>query len=297
MQKSDTVKVENRKRYKYLIMKSACALLTKKTYTDVWKRGKKYAEDGHVEIVSMDDKHIEASVKGTGVYSVSLKFSGSGISNKCTCPYSYGACKHAVATAIIWDEKRGIASPDAGKVEAYTVPPSTISRANINKMFAKPLQADLQVLRTLVDEQGRWSRPHSKLPERPNFCDDENKPLDEEEIKKTSKEITAWARRPKYDPYFCAGEMVAAYCEVIKSIKKRLPVSEPLIVAAILLDAQKFHYKLVMQLIDSSDGLHVFTEAYLEDLAGALKKITIDKSAQPTLLSMTNKYEAHKNDY
>lgn len=276
---------------------SACTLLMKKTYTDVWVRGKKYAEDKRVEIASMDDKHIETNVKGTDSYHVSLKFSGSGISNKCTCPYSSGACKHMVATAIIWDEKRGILSPDDNKVKIYTVPPPAVSRAQINRMFAKPLEADLQVLRTLAEEHGRWSRPHSKLPDRPNFSDDEKEPLKREEVKEAFKEITKWSRRAKYDPYFCAGEMVAAYCEVIKVVKKRLSVSESLIVADILLDAQKFHYKLVTQLIDSSDGLHVFTEAYLEDLSEALKKTAVDKKEQFAILNVIKEFEAHRNDY
>lgn len=269
----------------------------KKTYRDVWMRGKKYAEDGHVEVISMDDKLIEAAVKGTESYHVSLKFSGSGISNKCTCPYVSGACKHMVATTIVWDEKRGIQSPDAKKIEAYTVSPPNVSRAQINKMFAKPLEADFGLLRILAEERGSWSRPHSKLPERPSFSDDEAKPLDKKEAQGAFKEMIEWTRRSRYDPYFCAGEMVAAYCEVMCSLKKRLPASEPLTVAEILLDAQKFHYKLVMQLIDSSDGLHIFTEAYLEDLFAALKKMVLDKTAQSAVLNMIGEYEAHRNDY
>ena len=278
-------------------MQSACTLLMKKTYTDVWTRGKKYAEDGHVEIISMNDKLIEAVVKGTDSYHVSLKFSGSGISDKCTCPYASGACKHAVATAIIGDEKRGIPSPDDRKIEIYTVPPLATSRAQINKMFDKPLQADLQVLRTLTDERGRWSRPHSKLPEKPYFSDDEKEPLNREEVEEAFKEMTKWTRRAKYDPYFCAGEMVAAYCEVMRSIKRRLPVSEPLTAASIILDAQKFHYKLVMQLIDSSDGLHAFTEAYLEDVFKALKDIKTASNSAVELVNMLDEYERQRNNY
>lgn len=282
---------------------SACALLMKKAYTDVWMRGREYAQKGCVDIVVMDDRHIEAFVKGTKLYNVNLSFVGSGISKKCTCPYASGsqarhaACKHMAAVAIVWDERRGIPSPDIRKIEAYTVPPLSISRAQINKMFTKPLQADLQVLRTLAEERGSWSRPHSKLPDRPSFSDDANKPLDREELEAAFKEITKWTRRSRYDPYFCAGEMVVAYCEVMRSVKKRLGVSDLLTAAAILLDAQKFHYKLVMELIDDSDGLHVFTEAHLEDIFKALKDITIASQPQPEMARILNEYEAHKNHY
>ena len=282
---------------------SACALLMKKTYRNVWMRGREYAGKGHVEVVAMNDEHIKAIVKGKESYNVNLSFPASGISKKCTCPYAVGsearhaACKHMVATAIVWDEDRDIPPPDTKKIEAYTVPPQSAPRAQINKLFTKPLQADLQTLRTLTDERGGWSRPHSKLPDRPYFSDDEKAPLNIEEVEDAFKEMTKWTHRAKYDPYFCAGEMVAAYCEVIRSVKRRLPVSEPLTVASILLDAQKFHYKLVIQLIDSSDGLHVFTEAHLEDVFKEFKNMVSDSKDKIGLLSILNKYEANRNNY
>ena len=278
-------------------MKSACDLLMKKTYREVWLRGKKYAEEGRVEVISMNDKAIEATVKGTESYNVSLKFPGSGISNKCTCPYGSGACKHMVATAILWDENRGIKSPDAKKIEAYTVPPPEVSRAEINKMFAKPLEADLEVLRTLSEKSGGWSRPHARLPQMPFFNIDEKLPLDMGEVKHAFSEMAKWARKSNYDPYFCAGEMVAAYCTVISLIKKRVAVSEPLIAAEILLEAQKFNCKLMTQLIDSSDGVHVFTEAYLDDLYEVLKKVETPTEVSATISPILAEYEAHRNDY
>ena len=266
-------------------------------------RGMEYAGNGHVEVVAMDDRHIEAIVKGKESYNVNLSFPASGIGKKCTCPYAAGsearhaACKHMVATAIVWDEKRGIPSPDTKKIEAYTVPPQSTPRAQINKLFAKPLQADLQFLRTLVDKSGSWSRPHSKLPDKPYFSDDEKVPLNIKEVENAFKEMAGWTHRNKYDPYFCAGEMVAAYCEVMRSVKRRLPVSEPLTVASILLDAQKFHYKLVMQLIDSSDGLHVFTEAHLEAMFKELKDMVSDSKDKIEIAKMLNEYEANRNNY
>jgi len=282
---------------------SACTLLMKKTYTDVWMRGKKYAEDDHVEIISLDDKCVEAVVKGTESYHVSLNFPGSGISKKCTCPYAAGsearhaACKHMVAVAITWDKKRGLPSPDAKKIEAYTIPPSINPRAQVKELFAKPLQANLESLRTLVDRRGSWSRPHSKLPFMPYFLDDAKVPLDKKELEEAFKEMTSWTHRVKYDPYFCAGEMVAAYCEVMRSIKRRIPISDPLTVASIIIAAQKFHYKLVMELIDSSDGLHIFTEAHLEDVFKAVKDIAENKKTDPEITAMLKEYEAQRNRY
>lgn len=282
---------------------SACALLMKKTYTDVWMRGKKYAEDSHVEVVSMDDRHVEAVAKGMQAYSVNLSLRSNGISKKCTCPYAHGsearhaACKHMVAVAIVWDEKRNIPSPDDRSIKAYTVPPPDISRAQINKIFAKPLQADLNLLRFMAEKRGSWSRPHSKLPDRPYFSDDETKPLNREEIQEAFKEMIQWTRRSRYDPYFCAGEMVAAYCEIMRSLKRRMAVSDPLVIASILLEAQKFHYRLVMELIDDSDGLHVFTEAHLENVFEALKGIAAASKLKVELVNMLNEYEANRDNY
>jgi len=97
----------------------------------------------------------------TKPYAVHLKFAGSGISRSCTCPYQGDVCKHMVATAIVWDEWRGLARPSTEDVETETIPPPPVTRAQIHAVFASPLKADLDVLHLASESRG-WSRPHSR---------------------------------------------------------------------------------------------------------------------------------------
>ncbi|MFZ5801068.1 MAG: CRISPR-associated endonuclease Cas3'' [Candidatus Omnitrophota bacterium] len=252
-------------------MNSACNLLLKKTASEVWFRGEQYAEAGKVAFIRSDEKYVGATVSGTQEYRVHLAFAGSGISKKCDCPYSRGstsqhaACKHMVAVAVLWDEARGILRPSREAVKAETIPPPAVSRAQINALYATPLNADLQLLRIAVDERGRWSRPHSRLPDKPDFMLSPRAPLDRKEIRHAFSMMRSWTRRGAYDPYFCAGEMVAAFCEVLRVAKNRLASSSALSAAQVLREAQGFNRRLMTELIDDSDGLHAFTEAHLED--------------------------------
>ena len=238
-------------------MKSALDLLITRTYKEIWERGGEYANSDRVKIATSNDKGVEAFVKGTELYSVDLKFSGGGISKKCNCPYSHGAaakhlpCKHLIAVAIVWDEMRGLKRPSSEEVELETIPPPFVTRSQHAESFRNPLKADLELLRIAAEEIGTWSRPHSRLPNMPHFSANRNEPL-------SVKEICNWERRKRYDYYFCAGEMIAAFCDEMRLVKKRLSVTSPLIAAEVLREAQEFHYKLVMELIDDSDGLHLF---------------------------------------
>jgi uncharacterized Zn finger protein len=284
-------------------LKSASRMLLKKTFTEVWRRGEEYADKGRVEIVRHDHTEVEALVRGTEQYVVNLKFSGGGISKRCNCPYAGGssaqhaACKHMVAVAILWDEMHGIQRPSRGEIESSTVPPPTVSRAQINALYDDPLNADLNLLRVVVDERGSWSRPHSRLPAMPDFNPDEKAPLTLQEIKKAFQEIAGWARRRTYDRYFCAGEMISAFCDVLRITKRRISVTPPLIGAEILREAQKFHYKLIQELIDDSDGLHVFNEAHLEDIYKELKKIKPSGEERNAFENKIQEFDEHREDY
>ncbi len=138
-------------------MKSATDLLLNKTFEVIWRRGEAYANSHKVRLLQRDAKETEAVAQGTKPYAVHLKFAGSGISRSCTCPYQGDVCKHMVATAIVWDEWRGLARPSTEDVETETIPPPPVTRAQIHAVFASPLKADLDVLRLASESRG-WSR-------------------------------------------------------------------------------------------------------------------------------------------
>lgn len=270
--------------------KSAAQYLLPKTQYDVWERGQEYASK--VTVISQDERHIEALVSGTKTYPVRLRFAGGGIGKHCDCPARYDVCKHMVAVTIVWDTRRGLHAPSTDDIKTKAAPkPDNTLRQAIKNLFADPLHADLEFLRIMADT-GSWSRPHSRLPKRPPVTTKEEEPLTLHEISLAFKEITHWSKRKAYDPYFCAGEMTAAFCEMLRIVRKRLSVSSPTVCGEILCEAQKFHYVLVQQLMDDSDGLHVFSEAHLEDIYQALKALPakeLDKYLQ--------EFDAHREDY
>ena len=68
----------------------------------VFVRGVAYHEDGHVEIVTLDEARVLASVEGSEVYRCELVGSGTAFSGVCSCRAfdDWGFCKHLVATAL-----------------------------------------------------------------------------------------------------------------------------------------------------------------------------------------------------
>ncbi|MBM4402338.1 MAG: SWIM zinc finger family protein [Candidatus Cloacimonetes bacterium] len=277
-------------------MQSACDSLLYRTYLESWKKGEKYADEGKVEIEKFDDKSVIAHVAGTKLYETKLSFRGSGISRNCSCPVS-DFCKHMVAVAILWDELRGIQRPTAVVVESKAIPPPLISRADINKAYADPVNADLNVIRLAVDDYALSPRPHARLPNAPHFDANLKQPLTLTEVKKAWSEIKSWSRKSTYDYYFCAGEMVAAFCETMRMIISRLEYSDILELAKILRSAQKFHYELIMELVDDSDGLHEFTEAHLDELYGLIKKKINQIEEKNKVENLLKEFDEHRDDY
>lgn len=184
-------------------------------------------------------------------------------------------------------------------IETYTIAPPAISGREIDEMFDQPLKADLEKLRILADETalGGRPRPHSRLPNMPPFNTNLNKPLTIPEIKTAFAEIASWSRRRSYDSYFCSGEMVAAFCEVSRLIKKRLTVTEPVTTAEILLLAQKFHYRLIVELIDDSNGLHEFTETHLNDIYQSIRSTNLKNDEKNQVDKLLAGFDKHRNDY
>lgn len=97
-----------------------------------------------------------------------------------------------------------------------------------------------------------------------------------EDLKKDFKRLMKYTKRNNYDPYFCAPAMIANFCQIIANTKLFLMHSAPEIVITALLYAQQFHNKELMQVIDDSEGMKVFSEAYLDDLYDSLAEEMAD---------------------
>jgi protein involved in ribonucleotide reduction len=259
-------------------VKSACDSLLSKSYEEIWRRGEDYANQKRIKIIKNSDKFLEAIASGSQNYQVHLEFKGNGLSRHCSCPYiashsPRAICKHMVATAIVWDELRGLARPGDEAVAEYTIAPALFSRSDIDDMYNDPLNVDLDMLRILSDETalGGRPRPHADLPLMPSFSDNQQEPLSLVELNKALKEIEGWSGRRNYDEYFCAGEMVAAFCGMLRVIDFRIAVTPKNIINKIMERLEVFNSKLIEELIDDSNGLHEFTEAHLENLKDSIK--------------------------
>lgn len=284
-------------------MQSACSLLMKKVGREIWRRGELYAIEGTVDIIDHDDFEVVADVSGTHLYAVGVKFAANGISQRCSCPFYTDqgyVCKHIVAVAIVWDGLRGVSPHDSHRVDLETVPPPRVTGRDITAMHRKPLTADLEKLRILADETalGGRGRPHSELPNMPKkLITGADVPLSAGEIRACLTEIRSWSRRKSFDPYFCAGEMVAALCELLRVIASRLPVSNKAEAVQILLNLQKFNREMVMEMIDDSQANRAFTEAHLDDLHNRLKGIDRDDPDYELVHRQLKVYERGRGEY
>lgn len=251
--------------------RSAARVLLPKTYEGIWRRGEEYLARSKVLILQHDDRGVRAIAQGTDQYEVVLRFVGEGLSRRCTCPYFEGRsaqhppCKHIIGVALAWDKERGIAPPSKDEILEGTIPPPLVSKSDIAALYRDPLRADLEILRMAI-EAGLHVKPHARLPSIPHIASKESEALSTSEVKRALAEIERWAARENYESYYCAGEMMAAFCELIRLARKRLLVTPLATMVDNLLLFQKWNKKLVLELIDDSDGLHDFSEAHLEDL-------------------------------
>ena len=283
-------------------MKSAAKLLLGQTETKVWYRGEIYADEGRVAVVDCDDKAVRAVVCGTDPYHVNLSFTRDGVGGNCTCPYFEShnlICKHLVAVALVWDEDRGVERPEPEVVEAATLPPSTNIRREVDSLIAAPRSADLQLLRVLPDitALGGRGRPHSDLPDMPSAAQDSNEPLTVAEFKRCRSEMRRWARRKAYDPYFCAGEMIAAFCAMVRVFERRLGVTPLAVAVDVLTEAERFHSTLVGELIDDSQGLRLFSEAHLAEICAILRARCGDDPEGKRLRELLDELDGERGVY
>ena len=151
------------------------------------------------------------------------------------------------------------------KVSSYT--PYLISRQQLDDAFRRPLDADLDVLRVANSTFAfKNKRGHEKLPKQPRFSSARSRSLTASEFGEAVEEIALWVEKPNYDPYFCAGEMAAAFSEVLRCVVRRESVTKSSVLATILRDAIAFEERLIFDLIDDSSGDHEFTRAHIDVL-------------------------------
>lgn len=258
--------------------KSAAEILLPRTYKEVWKRGEFYVGAKRVKIIKADDQQAKMAVNGEKKYSVILKFSRDGIIKQCNCAYSLNgpqarpACKHMVAAAIYWDEKREILRPSQKDIDSHTLTPAPISRQGIINLFKKPLKADLDKVRIIAEYSSWRPQPHARLPNIPKISQDARRALNAAEVKKALMEMEKWTERSLYDPYFCAGEMSAAFCELLDIIKKRADKTaskEIILIIALCVD---WFYRKFNKLIDGIEGVWIFPPVRIGNLAHILMK-------------------------
>ncbi len=264
---------------------SATKLLLPYAYEENWYRGEEYVDKKLVRLQKFDSKAADAKVHGVQVYTTRLRFARSGLARDCTCPYVGGdVCKHMAALAIVWDEKRGLARPTKEMVATETIPPPMVSMTQITAAFKNPLEADLEVLRMAASERGTHSQAHLRLPLRPPFATDPRKSLTLAETKRALREIMRWSRRDGYDAYLCGGEVVAAFCEVLRLCFRRFDATHAKLAAEILLEAQVVYENMLNDLLDLRDGIELFGTAHLDELYRMIdaqtKKLSADDRAQ-----------------
>ncbi len=79
----------------------------------VRSRGQAYFARGRVDIVAGDKEEVEAGVRGTDRYEVSLRIEGRELLVWCTCPYYENAlCKHVWATMLAAERKGHLTGGD-----------------------------------------------------------------------------------------------------------------------------------------------------------------------------------------
>jgi len=253
-------------------IQSIAQRLLRNTPEEIWHRGEDYADSNKVSIVSSDDKKIEAVVKGTKEYSVTFKFRKSGLVYGCSCPYSEGICKHIVAVAITWDEQHGFQRPTQDLIKACIASSPPVTQREANSFYSKPLKADLDKVRIMSDFLLKSKKRHVILPKRPKIDTDVNKPLESTEIQTAFKEMESWIRRTSYDPYYCAGEMAAAFSELLEIIESRMPSSSPDTVILIMAHCVDWYYRGFNQIVDGSDGVWIFPQARIGKIVAQLLK-------------------------
>ena len=75
----------------------------------IYARGKEYFVEGRVRRAMVYHNSLMADVKGTlpEEYHISLEIRDGNVVASCTCPYTFGYCKHIAAILYAWVKRPG----------------------------------------------------------------------------------------------------------------------------------------------------------------------------------------------
>ncbi|WP_302082654.1 SWIM zinc finger family protein [Salinibaculum rarum] len=109
-----------------------------------FERGVKYWENGRVQELDVDGERIEATVRGSNDYDISIDVTNDAIRTHCSCPYDYaGDCKHIVAVLLAVDDRDIDTDTDSGDEPIEDLPDSVDVESLVEQATADKLRTFL----------------------------------------------------------------------------------------------------------------------------------------------------------
>src|SRR3989339_939144 len=237
------------------------------TTEDIFWRGVDYVNKNKVDRIEESEKIISTTIIGSNEYLVEFRQGLKYLKGHCSCPYASmneDYCKHIVALALAWDEKKGISPPDQKEVEKNCLQINYDFGKKVDQMFNDPLNADLKFL-AIASDYVTSARPHAKIPIKTTITNAKEE-LSLKKVQLGLQKIENLTNNRNYDPYFCAGEISAVFCLTLDSIIKKLTTVPKGFQIKIIIECTVFYYNQYLQIIDSSDGIHQIPFARLQKM-------------------------------
>lgn len=238
------------------------------TTEDIFWRGVDYVNKNKVDRIEESEKIISTTIIGSNEYLVEFRQGLKYLKGHCSCPYASmneDYCKHIVALALAWDEKKGISPPDQKEVEKNCLQINYDFGKKVDQMFNDPLNADLKFL-AIASDYVTSARPHAKIPIKTTITNAKEE-LSLKKVQLGLQKIENLTNNRNYDPYFCAGEISAVFCLTLDSIINKLTTVPKGFQIKIIIECTVFYYNQYLQIIDSSDGIHQIPFARLQKMA------------------------------
>lgn len=114
-------------------------------------RGRTYADQGQVILLSASADHVLAAAFGADDYTVSLERRGPDVAGRCTCPAydDAGHCKHMVATALLANEAAAAGKMPADNERDVVARIAQLDRRSLEKLLLGMAMQDWKLLRSL----------------------------------------------------------------------------------------------------------------------------------------------------
>lgn len=117
----------------------------------VFARGRNYADQYQVTLLSAGADGVLAAAFGTTDYTVWLNRPGPEVSGSCTCPAfeDAGLCKHMVATALLANEASAAGEGPSNSIGRVAVQIAKADRRQLEKLLLDMVTTDWTTLRSL----------------------------------------------------------------------------------------------------------------------------------------------------